>query len=158
MLECKFGHYGICNFWSWKSLKPNASKIHSMQIDSNKIGALIESGGENIKQMTVMTGAQIDIKEDDIGKVVVFVPNEEALGWAKKEIGLVCCEIEQGQIYRGKVTSIKEFRVFVECLPGKEGLAHVSEMADFRVENPADKSKIGDEITAKFVGVDEKIA
>jgi polyribonucleotide nucleotidyltransferase len=105
-----------------------------MQIDPDKIGSLIEAGGKSIKRLTERTGVQIDIKEDNCGKVVVFAPNEEALEWAKQEIGLVCCEIEQGQVYSGKVISINEFGVFVECFPGNEGLMHISEMADSRIE------------------------
>ncbi|MDR1527998.1 MAG: polyribonucleotide nucleotidyltransferase [Puniceicoccales bacterium] len=139
-----------------ESLKPNAPKIHSMKIDPDKIGALIGPGGKNIKRITEITGAQIDINEDNSGKILVFAPNEDALERAVKEISLVCSEIEEGQVYRGKVMSIKEFGVFVECLPGKEGLVHVSEMADFRVENPADICKIGDEIIIKCIGVDDK--
>ncbi|MDR1433271.1 MAG: polyribonucleotide nucleotidyltransferase [Puniceicoccales bacterium] len=139
-----------------EALKPNAPKIHSMQIDSDKIGALIGPGGKNIKRITEITGAQIDINEDNSGKIVVFAPKQESLDFAIKEIELICCDIEQGKVYRGKVMSIKEFGVFVECLPGKEGLVHVSEMADFRVENPADICKIGDEIIVKCVGMDEK--
>jgi polyribonucleotide nucleotidyltransferase len=139
-----------------ESLKPNAPKIHSMQIAPDKIGALIGPGGKNVKRITEITGAQIDINEDNSGKIVVFAPRQDALDFAIKEIQLICCDIEPGQVYRGKVTSIKEFGVFVECLPGKEGLVHVSEMADFRVENPADICKIGDEIIVKCVGVDEK--
>jgi polyribonucleotide nucleotidyltransferase len=139
-----------------ESLKPNAPKIHSMKIDPDKIGALIGPGGKNIKRITEITGAQIDINEDNSGKILVFAPNEDALERAVKEISLVCSEIEEGQVYRGKVMSIKEFGVFVECLPGKEGLVHVSEMADFRVENPADICKIGDEIIVKCIGVDDK--
>jgi polyribonucleotide nucleotidyltransferase len=139
-----------------ETLKPNAPRIHSMQIDPDKIGALIGPGGKNIKRITEITGAQIDINEDNSGKIVVFAPKQEALDFAVKEIGLVCCNIEEGQVYRGKVMSIKEFGVFVECLPGKEGLVHVSEMADFRVENPADICKVGDEIIVKCVGTDDK--
>ncbi|MDR3144103.1 MAG: polyribonucleotide nucleotidyltransferase [Puniceicoccales bacterium] len=139
-----------------ESMKPNAPKIHSMQIDPDKIGALIGPGGKNIKRITEITGAQIDINEDNSGKIVVFAQKQEALDRAISEIQLICCDIEEGKVYRGKVTSIKEFGVFVECLPGKEGLVHVSEMADFRVENPADICKVGDEIIVKCVGTDEK--
>jgi polyribonucleotide nucleotidyltransferase len=139
-----------------KSLQPNAPKLHGMQIDPDKIGALVGPAGKNIKQRTEITGAQIDIKEDNNGKVVVLALNEEALEWAKKKIGLVCCEIEQSQVSHRKVTAIKEFGVFVECLPRNEGLVHVSEMVYFRAENPADLCKIGDDIMVKCIGVDEK--
>ncbi|MDR2737393.1 MAG: polyribonucleotide nucleotidyltransferase [Puniceicoccales bacterium] len=138
------------------SLKPNAPKIHSMQIDPDRIGALIGPGGKNIKRITEITGARIDINEDSSGKLVLFAPKQESLDFAIREVELICCDIEPGKVYRGKVTSIKEFGVFVECLPGKEGLVHVSEMADFRVDDPADICKIGDEIIVKCVGFDEK--
>ncbi|MDR2737402.1 MAG: polyribonucleotide nucleotidyltransferase [Puniceicoccales bacterium] len=139
-----------------EALKPNAPRFHNMQINPEKIGALIGPGGKNIRRITEMTGAQIDINEDNSGKIAVFAAGQEALDSAVREIELVCCDIEQGRVYRGKVTSIKEFGVFVECLPGKEGLVHVSEMADFRVEDPADICKIGDEIIVKCVGLDDK--
>lgn len=138
------------------SLKPNAPKIHGMQISPDKIGALIGPGGKNIKRITEITGAQIDINEDNSGKLILFAKDQPSLEHAIREIEMVCCDIEEGQVYRGKVTSIKEFGVFVECLPGKEGLVHVSEMADFRVDNPADICKVGDEIIVKCVGCDEK--
>jgi polyribonucleotide nucleotidyltransferase len=139
-----------------EGLKPNAPKIHSMKIDPDKIGALIGPGGKNIKRITEMSGAQIDINEDNSGRIVVFAPKQEALDCAIREIDLICCEIEPGKVYRSKVISIKEFGVFVECLPGKEGLVHVSELADFRVEDPSDVCGVGDEIIVKCIGVDEK--
>ena len=137
-------------------LKPSAPKIYNMQINPEKIGALIGPGGKNIKRIIEVSGAQIDIDENDSGKVVVFAQNQDSLECAIREIEALCCEIETGKIYRGKVTSIREFGVFVECLPGKEGLVHVSEMADFKVDDPSDICKVGDEIIVKCVGFDEK--
>lgn len=137
-------------------MKANAPKIHNMKINPDKIGALIGPGGKNIKRITELTGAQIDINEDNSGNLTVFAHDKEALDCAIREIELICCDIEEGQVYRGKVVSIKEFGVFVECLPGKEGLVHVSELADFKVGDPADICKIGDEIIVKCIGVDDK--
>ena len=137
-------------------MKANAPKIHNMNINPDKIGALIGPGGKNIKRITELTGAQIDINEDNSGNLTVFAHDKEALDCAIREIELICCDIEEGQVYRGKVVSIKEFGVFVECLPGKEGLVHVSELADFKVGDPADICKIGDEIIVKCIGVDDK--
>jgi polyribonucleotide nucleotidyltransferase len=137
-------------------LKPSAPKIYNMQINPEKIGALIGPGGKNIKRIIEVSGAQIDIDENDSGKVVVFAQNQDSLECAVREIEALCCEIETGKVYRGKVTSIRDFGVFVECLPGKEGLVHVSEMADFKVDDPSDICKVGDEIIVKCVGFDEK--
>ena len=137
-------------------LKDSAPKIYNMQINPEKIGALIGPGGKNIKRIIEVSGAQIDIDENDSGKVVVFAQNQDSLECAVREIEALCCEIETGKVYRGKVTSIREFGVFVECLPGKEGLVHVSEMADFKVDDPSDICKVGDEIIVKCVGFDEK--
>ena len=138
-----------------KELRPNAPRFHSMTIDPDKIGALIGPGGKNIKRITEATGAKIDINEDNSGKVLIFAKGNEALAAAIKEVEGATLGISVGTVYRGKVTSVKEFGVFVECLPGKEGLLHVSEIADFRVENPEDICKVGDEVVVKCVGVDD---
>lgn len=135
-------------------LSPTAPRFHSMTIDPDKIGALIGPGGKNIKRITDATGAKIDINEDNSGKVLVFAKDNNALKAAIQEIEGSAMGITVGTVYRGKVTSIKEFGVFVECLPGKEGLLHVSEMADFRVQNPSDICQVGDEVVVKCVGTD----
>ncbi|MDR1256031.1 MAG: polyribonucleotide nucleotidyltransferase [Puniceicoccales bacterium] len=139
-----------------KELNGNAPRVYNMQIDPSRIGALIGPGGKTIKRITELTGAKIDINEDNSGKVLIYANNSEALEYAKSEINAVTCEIESDKVYRGIVKSIKEFGVFVECLPGKEGLVHVSELADFRVEDPGDICKVGDEIIVKCIGTDEK--
>ncbi|MDR0679954.1 MAG: polyribonucleotide nucleotidyltransferase [Puniceicoccales bacterium] len=139
-----------------EELNENAPRVYNMQIDPSKIGALIGPGGKMIKKITELTGAKIDINENNSGKVLIYANNNEALEYAKAEISAVTCEIEADKVYRGIVKSIKEFGVFVECLPGKEGLVHVSELADFRVEDPGDVCKVGDEIIVKCIGTDEK--
>lgn len=137
-------------------LNPNAPRIHSMKIDSDKIGALIGPGGKNIRRIQDITGAEIDINEDNSGRLLVFARNSDALNRAVEEIEMCTAEIQVGRIYRGIVRSVKEFGAFVECLPGKEGLVHISELADFRVKNTEDVCKLGDEIPVKCIGIDEK--
>ena len=139
-----------------RELNKNAPRIHSLQIDPEKIGALIGPGGKNIRRITETTGADIDIDDDNSGKVRIYTENEEALQLAIREVELVVGEIEPGKIYRGIVRGVKEFGAFVECLPGKEGLCHISELADFRVRKTEDVCKLGDEMIVKCIGIDDK--
>ena len=139
-----------------EELREHAPRIESIQIDPEKIGALIGPGGKNIRRITEVTGANIDIDEDNSGKVRIYATDTEAMNRALQEIELVTGEIEVGKIYRGIVRGVKEFGAFVECLPGKEGLCHISELADFRVNNTEDICKLGDEILVKCIGIDDK--
>ena len=137
-------------------LREHAPRIESVQIDPEKIGALIGPGGKNIRRITEVTGASIDIDEDNSGKVRIYATDTESMERALNEIELVTGEIEVGKIYRGIVRGVKDFGAFVECLPGKEGLCHISELADFRVNKTDDICKLGDEIIVKCIGIDDK--
>lgn len=137
-------------------LNKYAPRIHTLQIDPEKIGALIGPGGKNIRRITETTGATIDIAEDNSGRVLVYSNNKEAMERAIEEVELVSAEITPGKIYRGVVRSVKDFGCFVEVLPGREGLVHISELADFRVQNTSDVAKLGDEMWVKCVGIDDK--
>ena len=137
-------------------LREHAPRIESVQIDPEKIGALIGPGGKNIRRITEVTGASIDIDEDNSGKVRIYATDTESMERALNEIELVTGEIEVGKIYRGIVRGVKDFGAFVECLPGKEGLCHISELADFRVNKTEDICKLGDEIIVKCIGIDDK--
>jgi polyribonucleotide nucleotidyltransferase len=137
-------------------LRECAPRIVSVKIDPEKIGMLIGPGGKNIKRIVEVSGAQIDINEDNSGRVNIFSNSKESLERAKAEIEAMTAEIELGKTYKGIVRSIKEFGAFVECLPGKEGLVHVSEMADFRVNRVEDVCKLGDEMLVKCIGIDDK--
>jgi len=142
-----------------KDLSKYAPRIQTIQIDPEKIGLLIGPGGKTIRRITETTGAQIDIAEDDSGKVFIYSNNADAMNRAVQEIDSLCgggSQIEVGKIYTGRVTGTKEFGAFVECLPGKEGLVHISELADFRVRRTEDVVKVGDSITVKCVGIDER--
>ena len=137
-------------------LRECAPRIVSVQIDPEKIGMLIGPGGKNIKRIVEVSGAQIDINEDNSGRVNIFSNSKESLERAKAEIEAMTAQIELGKTYKGIVRSIKEFGAFVECLPGKEGLVHISEMADFRVNRVEDVCKLGDEMLVKCIGIDDK--
>ncbi|MFM7241796.1 MAG: polyribonucleotide nucleotidyltransferase [Opitutia bacterium] len=137
-------------------LKPCAPRTHRIKIPSDKIGALIGPGGKNIKRITEYTGCQLDIDQDDSGWVTIFATDGESLARAVNEVNLLSAQIEINKTYKGVVRSVKEFGAFVECLPGQEGLVHVSELADQRVERVEDICKLGDEIIVKCVGIDDK--
>ena len=137
-------------------LREHAPRIETVKIDPEKIGALIGPGGKNIRRITEVTGANIDIDEDNSGKVRIYATNSEAMKRALEEVDLVTGEIEVGKIYRGIVRGVKEFGAFVECLPSKEGLCHISELAEFRVNKTEDICKLGDEIIVKCIGIDDK--
>ncbi|MEQ9823716.1 MAG: polyribonucleotide nucleotidyltransferase [Puniceicoccaceae bacterium] len=133
-----------------------APRVHSLMIDPEKIGLLIGPGGKNIRRITETTGASIDIDEDNSGRVSIYASTKESMDRAIYEVELITGDIEDGKIYRGIVRSIKEFGAFVECLPGKEGLVHISELADFRVRKVEDVCKVGDEMIVKCLSTDEK--
>jgi polyribonucleotide nucleotidyltransferase len=142
-----------------KELSPYAPRIQTIQIDPEKIGLLIGPGGKTIRRIVETTGAQIDIADDDSGKVFIYSNNKEALERAVREIDALCGggeQLEVGKIYEGRVTGIKDFGCFVECLPGKEGLCHISELADFRVRRTEDVVKMNDMIWVKVLAVDER--
>ncbi len=134
-------------------LSAYAPRIHVVQINPEKIGALIGPGGKNIRRITETTGAQIDIEDD--GTVRIFSNNKESLDAAIREVNLVTADPEEGRLYHGQVTGTKEFGAFVEILPGKEGLVHISEMADFRVKSVEDICKTGDMMWVKCIGVEQ---
>jgi polyribonucleotide nucleotidyltransferase len=137
-------------------LSTYAPRIHKMQIDPEKIGALIGPGGKTIRRITEISGAEIDIAEDNSGKVFVYSNNAESMQRAIEEIELATGDIEVGKTYRGIVRGVKEFGAFVECLPGKEGLVHVSELSESRVHDIDEVCAIGDEMWVKCIGIDER--
>lgn len=134
-------------------LSAYAPRIQVLKINPEKIGALIGPGGKHIRRITELSGAKIDI--DDDGTVQVFATKKESMDIAVREIGTLTAEPEVGKIYQGTVTGTKEFGAFVEFMPGKEGLVHISELADFRVKAVEDICKIGDLMWVKCLNVDE---
>jgi polyribonucleotide nucleotidyltransferase len=138
------------------NLHPCAPRMKQITIPTEKIGVLVGPGGKNIKRICEESGAQINVVGDGSGKVMVYAQSESALNAALREIDLLSCEVEVGKTYRGIVRGVKEFGAFVECLPGKEGLVHISELAEGRVENVEDICRIGDEMVVRCIGADER--
>src|SRR5438552_3724272 len=137
-----------------KEMSKYAPRIITLEINPEKIGALIGPGGKNIKRLVEESGCEINIEDD--GTVNIYSVSEEGMKIARESIEGMTAEAEVGRIYRGKVVTIKEFGAFVEFLPGKDGLCHISELANFRVKQTEDIVKLGDEIWVKCLGVDEK--
>ncbi len=135
-------------------LSKYAPRIETIKINPEKIGALIGPGGKTIKGIVAETGAEINIEDD--GSVHIYATSGESMQRAKEIIGGMTREIEIGQTYQGRVVSIKEFGAFVEVFPGKDGLVHISELADFRVNRTDDVVKMGDMIWVKCIGIDDK--
>ena len=131
-----------------------APRIETIKINPEKIGLLIGPGGKNIKKLVEESGCEINIEDD--GTVNIFSVSPEGMKIAREAIAGMTAEAEINKIYRGKVVTIKEFGAFVEFLPGKDGLCHISELANFRVKQTEDIVKMGDEIWVKCLGVDEK--
>jgi polyribonucleotide nucleotidyltransferase len=137
-----------------EALSPYAPRIEKIKINPEKIGAVIGKGGEVINKITAETGAEIDIKED--GLITVAAADtakiEKALNWIKS----LTEEPEVGRIYEGKVVSIKDFGAFVNILPGIDGMVHISQLSNERVENVTDILSEGQIIKVKLTGIDER--
>jgi polyribonucleotide nucleotidyltransferase len=134
-------------------LSKYAPRMYKITIDPAKIGAVIGTGGRTIRAIIEETKTTIDVDND--GTVIIGATNEES---AKKAIDIIeslTKEIEVGAVYTGKVTRILNFGAMVEIAPGKEGLVHISELADYRVAKVEDEVKIGDEVTVKVIGIDD---
>lgn len=135
-------------------LSPYAPKIKVIQINPEKIGAVIGPGGKVIRKIQEETGVEISI--EDSGEIKIYSSSQEAIDRAFAMVEGIVGEIEVGKTYRGRVVNIKEFGCFVEVLPGKDGMVHISELANMRVNKVEDICKIGDEMWVKCIGVDEK--
>ncbi len=136
------------------SISVYAPRITIIEIDPEKIGAVIGPGGSVIRSITSETGAVIDI--EDSGKVTIATTSEESAEKALKAIRDLTAEVEIGKVYRGTVKNILEFGAFVEVLPGKEGLVHISKLADYRVGRVEDVVNIGDEVMVKVTDIDDR--
>ena len=123
-----------------------------MSIDPSKIGAVIGPGGKTIRSITEETKVTIDVEND--GTVIIGSPSQEAAQKAIEKIESLTKEVEVGGIYTGKVTRLTNFGAFVEILPGKEGLVHISELEDYHVAKVEDVVKVGDEIMVKVIEID----
>ena len=139
------------------TLKPHAPRMEMMRIDRELIGAVIGPGGKIIQEIQKESGATVNIEEDEEGgKVSIFAADGEALDNAKGRIKAIVQQPEVGEVYDGKVKSIMPFGAFVEFLPGKDGLLHISEIKWERVENVSDVMEEGEEIKVKLIDIDKK--
>ncbi|MFQ7473104.1 MAG: polyribonucleotide nucleotidyltransferase [Anaerovoracaceae bacterium] len=135
-------------------LSPYAPRIISMQIDPDHIRTVIGPGGKTINRIIADTGVKIDI--DDTGLVYIAAPDMASAEAGLKEIELLIKEPEPGEIYEGTVTRVMNFGAFIEILPGKEGLLHISKMAKERVEKVEDVMNVGDKVTVKVTEIDSQ--
>ncbi|MEX1995387.1 MAG: polyribonucleotide nucleotidyltransferase [Candidatus Saccharimonadales bacterium] len=138
-----------------KDLSPYAPRVEAITINPEKIREVIGKGGETINKIIAETGAEIDIKDD--GTVMIASPDKKSIDAAIDIIRSITAEPEVGKIYENcRVVSVLDFGAFVEIMPGKEGLVHVSELREERVEKPSDVVKEGDKVTVKLVGIDDR--
>jgi polyribonucleotide nucleotidyltransferase len=126
----------------------------TLKVDSDKIRDIIGKGGATIRQITEDSGATVDI--DDDGTVKVFGQNQSARDAAVDMIMAITAEAEVGAVYTGKVARIVDFGAFITILPGKDGLLHISQIANERVENVSDYLTEGQEVTVKCLDVDQR--
>ena len=139
------------------SLKSHAPRMEMMRIDRELIGAVIGPGGKIIQEIQKESGATVNIEEDDQGgKVSIFAVDGDSLNNALARIKAIVQQPEVGEVYEGKVKSIMPFGAFVEFLPGKDGLLHISEIKWERVENVSDVMEEGEEIKVKLIDVDKR--
>ena len=137
-----------------KELSKYAPKITTIHVDPEKISKIIGPGGKTIKKIVEETGAKIDIEED--GRIYIAAVNSEEAAKAIDMINGITAEAEVGKVYTGKVTRLMAFGAFVEILPGKEGLVHISQLSTERVNKVEDVVSVGDEIVVKVTEIDQK--
>jgi polyribonucleotide nucleotidyltransferase len=138
-------------------LKPHAPRIVQMAVDKDFIGAIIGPGGKIIQEIQRVTGSTIVIEEvDNQGIVDIFADNKEAIDKAVRWIKGIIAVPEEGEVYLGKVKAITPYGAFVEILPGKDGLLHISEIDWKRIDKIEDVLKEGDEVEVKLLEIDKK--
>ena len=135
-------------------MSPNAPRIETTKIPADRIGELIGPGGKNIKAIQAESGADINIEED--GTVHIYAAKQEGLDRALELVTRMFKTIEIGELYTGKIVSTTTFGAFMEVVPGKDGLIHISELAEGRTAKTEDVVSVGDVVTAKCIGIDDK--
>jgi polyribonucleotide nucleotidyltransferase len=138
-----------------KEMSPYAPRVETMMINPDKIREVIGKGGEVIQKITGETGAEIDIKDD--GLIMIASPDKKSINAARQWIESIVAEPEIGKIYEDvPVVNVMDFGAFVQIMPGKDGLVHVSEISEERVEKPSDVLKEGDKVSVKLVAIDDR--
>jgi polyribonucleotide nucleotidyltransferase len=160
MMQGKTGRLEILEYMATvisepKPMSPYAPRVEAIKIDPDKIREIIGKGGETIQGITRESGAEIDIQDD--GTVMIASPDAESIAKAKQMINDIVAEPEVGTIYKDKtIVSIMDFGAFVQIMPGKDGLVHVSEIADERIDKVSDILKEGDKVTVKLLAIDDR--
>lgn len=139
-----------------KELSPYAPRVIFMRVDPDKVRLVIGPGGKTVNRIVEETGVKIDISDDDVGKICIYSEDMAGAEAAKREIELITKDVEVGEVYTGTVKRIMNFGAFIEILPGKEGLLHISKMANHRVEKVEDVMNIGDKIEVKVTEIDNQ--
>ena len=129
-----------------------APKIEFLQIDPEKIGDVVGQRGKTINEIIARTGVQIDIEDD--GRVSICGDDKEKINQALEMIKIITTDFEKGQLFKGKVISIKEFGAFVQFAPGKDGMVHISKISQGRIAHVEDVLTLGDEVTVVCLGKD----
>jgi len=137
-----------------QELSEYAPSMISMKIDPDKIGSVIGPGGKTINKIIDETDAKIDIEDD--GSINILADDQENGEKAREMIEELTKDVEVGEIYEGKVKRVVNFGAFVEILPGKEGLVHISELADYHVKKVEDILKVGDTVPVKVIEIDNQ--
>lgn len=137
-----------------KKISVYAPRIIKMEINTDKIKDVIGPGGRTIRNIIELTGVKIDIKDN--GKISISSSDEESANQALEMINYLTAEVEVGRVYQGKVMRVAKFGAFVEILPGKEGLVHISQLADYHVKRVEDILKEGDEVMVKVIDIDDQ--
>ena len=139
-----------------KELSPYAPRVIFMRVDPDKVRLVIGPGGKTVNRIVEETGVKIDISDDDVGKICIYSEDMAGAEAAKREIELITKDVEVGEVYTGTVKRIMNFGAFIEILPGKEGLLHISKMANHRVEKVEDVMNIGDKVEVKVTEIDSQ--
>jgi len=137
-----------------KEISEYAPKILTMKVDEEKIGAVIGTGGKTIKAIAQQSGAEVNI--DDDGTITIYGSNSAVAQKAKELVNSIVEEPEVGKIYQGTVKRIMDFGAFIEILPGKEGLCHISKLSRKRVEHVEDVLKVGQQVPVKLIEIDRQ--
>ena len=137
-------------------LSPYAPRCISMRVHPDKVRLVIGPGGKNVNKIVEETGCKVDISDDDVGLISIYSSDEASAAKAKSMIEYLTADVEVGKTYEGEVKRIMNFGAFIEILPGKEGLLHISKIANHRVDKVEDVMNIGDKVVVKVTEIDNQ--
>lgn len=137
-------------------LSPYAPRCISMRVHPDKVRLVIGPGGKNVNKIMEETGCKVDISDDDVGLISIYSSDEASAAKAKSMIEYLTADVEVGKTYEGEVKRIMNFGAFIEILPGKEGLLHISKIANHRVDKVEDVMNIGDKVVVKVTEIDNQ--